>query len=207
MVRRRGSSGRWLDEHERDTYVQRARREGRTARSAYKLMEIDRRDALLRPGACVIDLGAAPGSWSAYAAERVGDAGRVLALDVLSMDAAAGVEFLQGDFREAASLQALLDALGDTPVDVLLSDMAPNFSGNRAVDQARSMELAELALDLAGEVLAPHGSLLVKVFHGEGFDEFVRTLRAGFASVATRKPDASRARSRETYLLARRPRQ
>lgn len=203
VVKRRGSSGRWLEEHERDRFVQRARREGRGARSAYKLMEVDKRDGLLRPGAVVVDLGAAPGSWSAYAAERVGRGGRVLALDILPMTAASGVEVMQADFREAAALEGLLERLAGAPVDVLLSDMAPNFSGNRAVDQARSMALAELALELAVRVLGPRGAFLVKAFHGEGFEPFVRALRAHFLEVLTRKPDASRARSRETYLLAR----
>ena len=202
-MKRRGSSGRWLDEHRRDEFVQRAQREGRIARSAYKLIAIDERDKLLRPGLLVVDLGAAPGGWSEYAAEKVGDSGTVVALDILPMQAPPGVEVIEGDFHELSTLEALRDALGGEPADVVLSDMAPNFSGTKTVDQMRSMALAELALDLCHEVLRPQGAFLVKVFHGEGFDDYVRAMRETFTKVVTRKPDASRARSRETYLLGR----
>jgi 23S rRNA (uridine2552-2'-O)-methyltransferase len=202
-MKRRGSSARWLAEHNRDSYVQRARREGRVARSAYKLIEIDERDKLIRPGAVVVDLGAAPGGWSEYAVERVGDKGTVIALDLLPMTAPADVTVIQGDFREQECLDELLGVLDGREVDVVLSDMAPNFSGTRSVDQLRSMDLAELALSLAGQVLSPRGSFLVKAFHGEGFDDFMRAMREQFTSAAARKPDASRSRSRETYLLGR----
>jgi 23S rRNA (uridine2552-2'-O)-methyltransferase len=201
-MKRRGSSARWLQEHRSDPYVQKAHKEGRVARSAYKLIEVDERDRLLQPGGLVVDLGAAPGGWSVYAAERVGKKGCVIALDLLEVNAPASVEVILGDFREQAVLEELLTALDGRPVDVVLSDMAPNFSGLRAVDQPRSMDLAELALDLAGKVLAPDGHFLVKTFHGEGFDGYIKTMRATFRKVETRKPDASRSRSRETYLLA-----
>lgn len=202
-MKRRGSSGRWLDEHRRDEFVQRAQREGRIARSAYKLIAIDERDKLLRSGSFVVDLGAAPGGWSEYAAEKVGDSGTVVAVDILPMNAPPGVEVIEGDFHELSTLEALRDALGGAQADVVLSDMAPNFSGTKTVDQMRAMALAELALDLCHEVLKPQGAFLVKVFHGEGFDDYVRAMRETFTKVVTRKPDASRARSRETYLLGR----
>ena len=205
-MKRRGSSGRWLDEHRRDEFVQRAQREGRIARSAYKLIAIDERDKLLRRGSLVVDLGAAPGGWSEYAAEKVGDSGTVVALDILPMQAPLGVEVIEGDFHELSTLEALRDALGGEQADVVLSDMAPNFSGTKTVDQMRSMALAEVALDLCHEVLKPQGAFLVKVFHGEGFDDYMRAMRETFTKVVTRKPDASRARSRETYLLGRGPR-
>ncbi len=202
-MKRRGSSGRWLDEHRRDEFVQRAQREGRIARSAYKLIAIDERDKLLRSGSLVVDLGAAPGGWSEYAAEKVGDSGTVVAVDILPMNAPPGVEVIEGDFHELSTLEALRDALGGAQADVVLSDMAPNFSGTKTVDQMRAMALAELALDLCHEVLKPQGAFLVKVFHGEGFDDYVRAMRETFTKVVTRKPEASRARSRETYLLGR----
>ncbi len=202
MPKRRGSSQRWLDEHERDHYVNLARREGRVARSAYKLIEIDERDQLLKPGMVVVDLGAAPGGWSAYAAERVGDRGHVVALDILPMDPIAGVTVIEGDFNENAVFEALQQALDGAVVGVVMSDMAPNFSGTRAVDQARAMGLAELALHFAAEVLQENGSFVAKVFQGEGFDEFLRSVRERFSRVVMRKPDASRARSREQYVVA-----
>lgn len=203
MTRRSKSSARWLAEHFSDAYVQRAQREGWRSRAVFKLEEIDRRDRLFRPGMIVIDLGAAPGGWSQYAARRLGGQGRVLALDILPMDALAGVEFLQGDFTEAAVLEALLARLGGAQADLVMSDMAPNISGESAIDQPRAMYLAELALDLARRVLRPEGVFLTKAFQGEGYETFVRELRASFGSVAVRKPKASRARSREVYLLAR----
>ena len=203
VSRRRAGSRRWLEEHRRDAFVRRARAEGLRSRASFKLAELADRDRLFRPGGVVVDLGAAPGGWSQVAAERVGAQGRVIALDILPMDPLPGVEVLQADFRDEAALVALREALAGRPVDVVLSDMAPNMSGVRAVDQPRSMHLAELALDFATEVLEPGGSLLVKVFQGEGFDEYLREARRRFEQVAMRKPDASRARSREQYLMAR----
>ena len=183
--------------------MSRAQAEGWRSRAVYKLQEIQEREKLLRPGAVVIDLGAAPGGWSQYAASLVGDEGRVIAVDRLEMDPIAGVEILQGDFEDEQMLLWLTGAIGDAGADVVLSDMAPNITGVRSVDQPRSMYLAELAWDLAGRVLAPGGSFVVKLFHGEGFDDYVRALRAAFARVRVRKPGASRPESRETYLVAR----
>ncbi len=202
MARSR-SSRRWLQEHRGDPHVKRARAEGWRSRAALKLAELDRRDRLLRPGMTVVDLGAAPGGWSQYAARRLAGRGRVLALDRLPMEALPGVEFIQGDFTEAGPLEALRAALGGDPVHLVMSDMAPNLSGMKAVDQPRAMYLAELALDLAEEVLAPGGDFLVKVFQGEGLDAYRRRLRERFGRLLTRKPGASRARSAEVYLLAR----
>jgi 23S rRNA (uridine2552-2'-O)-methyltransferase len=196
------SSKRWMREHSGDEFVRRARDEGLRSRAAYKLKEIDERDHLLAPGMTVIDLGAAPGAWSMYAHERVGASGRVLALDLLALEPIPGVELIQGDFTEDAVFQDLLARLGGQPVDLVLSDMAPNISGIAAVDQARSMGLAELALDLALRTLRPGGTLLVKVFQGEGYPEYLRLLKERFDRVVTRKPKASRGRSREIYLLA-----
>jgi 23S rRNA (uridine2552-2'-O)-methyltransferase len=197
------SSGRWLREHHSDQYVQRSRAEGYRSRASYKLLEISRADRLIRRGDLVVDLGAAPGGWSQVAAELVGDSGRVLASDILKMDALAGVDFIEGDFNEESVLARVLEALGDRRADLVMSDMAPNMSGIRDVDQPRAMLLAELALEFARSTLKPGGSFLCKVFHGEGFDDFIRQLRASIGSVATRKPDASRGRSREVYALAR----
>jgi 23S rRNA (uridine2552-2'-O)-methyltransferase len=201
MVRKRGSSQRWLREHERDPYVQRARREGRIARSAYKLAELDQRDKLLRSGMVVVDLGAAPGGWSQHALERVGDHGRVIALDLLPLELSVP-EFIQADIEDEASVARLHEHLRGDLVNLVMSDMAPNFSGMRAVDQPRSMALAELARDFALEVLEERGKFLVKVFQGEGFDMFKRSLHEHFKRVLVRKPQASRDRSRELYLLA-----
>lgn len=197
------SSARWLREHFTDEYVKRAQEEGYRSRAVYKLLEIQEKDRLLRPGLTVVDLGAAPGGWSQLAARLVGGQGAVIALDVLPMEPLPGVECIQGDFREAAVLERLLDVLNGRPVDLVISDMAPNTSGIKAVDQPRGMYLAELALDFARQCLRPDGDLLVKVFQGEGFDPFLKSLRGAFASVAPRKPKASRARSAERYLLAR----
>ncbi len=196
------SSRRWLDRHFNDPYVKRAQSEGYRSRAAYKLLELQRRDRLLRPGLRVVDLGAAPGGWSQVAKRLVGDQGQVLALDILPMDELPGVEFILGDFREDAPLAALEQRLGGQPVDLVISDMAPNVSGMNAVDQPRAMYLCELALDFARKVLKPGGALVVKSFHGDGFDQYVRDLRAAFAKVASRKPQASRPRSREVYLVA-----
>jgi 23S rRNA (uridine2552-2'-O)-methyltransferase len=202
-VSRSAGSQRWLKEHRDDHYVKLARSAGYRSRAAFKLEEMDRRDRLFRSGMNVVDLGAAPGGWSQYAAARVGPGGRVLALDVLPMEPVSGVSFVQGDFREAGVLDALLDQVGPTQVQLVLSDMSPNISGMNAVDQPRAIYLAELALELARRVMAPGGSLLVKVFQGEGSDAYLAQLRRHFRSVAIRKPRASRPRSREFYALAR----
>jgi len=195
------SSKRWLREHHEDPYTRRARREGYRGRAVYKLMELDDRDRLLRPGSRVVDLGAAPGSWSQYAVERVGPGGRVVASDVLAMDPIAGVEFVQGDFRDDEVLEAVRAALGGG-ADLVMSDMAPNMSGIDAVDQPASMALTELAHELAVEVLESGGTLLTKMFQGEGSDALVRRMRDDFKSVRVRKPVASRDRSREVYVVA-----
>lgn len=197
------SSRRWLDEHFNDPYVKRAQQDGYRSRAVYKLLEIQEKDHLLRPGMTVVDLGAAPGGWSQVAAPLVGAKGRVVALDILPMDALPDVEFIQGDFREQEVLDALLARLGDARVDLVMSDMAPNISGMKAVDQPRSMYLAELALDMALRVLAPGGDFLVKVFQGEEYDAYLREVRKRFGKVLIRKPKASRPRSREVYVLAR----
>ncbi|WP_258364248.1 23S rRNA (uridine(2552)-2'-O)-methyltransferase RlmE [Halomonas sp. LBP4] len=196
------SSAGWLKEHFDDRYVQRSWQDGYRSRASYKLMELDEKDRLLRPGMTVIDLGAAPGGWSQVAAERVGPKGVVIASDILEMDALAGVAFIQGDFTEEPVLEAILAALGDRPVDLVMSDMAPNMSGMAAIDQPQAMYLVELALDLARRTLSPGGRFLAKVFQGEGFDAYLKELRGSFGRVVTRKPEASRARSREVYLLA-----
>jgi len=197
------SSARWLKEHAEDEYVKRARQQGYRSRAVFKLQEIDAKDRLFKPGMSVVDLGAAPGAWSQYAIQRLGDTGQVIAMDILPMDSLAGVTFLQGDFREQESLDRLLLALDKRAVDLVISDMAPNTSGVNAVDQPRMMYLAELVLDFARQCLRPGGDCLLKVFQGEGFDALLRELRADFATVKTRKPKASRARSKELYLLAR----
>jgi 23S rRNA (uridine2552-2'-O)-methyltransferase len=202
MPKRKASSKRWLREHERDIYVQKARGEGYRSRAAYKLKEIDRRDRLIRPGMTVVDLGAAPGGWSQVVRERLGSQGAVIAVDILEMPSLAGVTFIRGDFTDAAVFNQVMAAAGGG-VDLVLSDMAPNMSGMRAVDQPRMMYLAECALAFAEQALRQEGDVLLKVFHGEGFDAFLRMLRARFAKVAIRKPDASRDRSSETYVLAR----
>ncbi|HET7593145.1 MAG TPA: 23S rRNA (uridine(2552)-2'-O)-methyltransferase RlmE [Rhodanobacteraceae bacterium] len=196
------SSARWLKEHFGDEYVKRAQAEGLRSRAAFKLDELLERDHLLKPGMVVVDLGAAPGGWSQLVRQRLGDNGRVFALDILPMQGIGGVEFLEGDFREQRVFDALMERLAGSQVDLVLSDMAPNISGIQAADQARAMELAELASDFAGKCLKPGGSFLVKLFQGRGFDEYIRGLRAGFGRVTLRKPKASRARSREVYALA-----
>lgn len=196
------SSARWLKEHFGDAYVKRAKAEGWRSRAAFKLDELLDRDRLLKPGMVVVDLGAAPGGWSQLVRQRLGDKGRVFALDILPMQGLGGVEFIQGDFREDEVFDAMMARLKDAPVDLVLSDMAPNISGIEVADQARAMHLAELAADFAHKCLKPEGSLLVKLFQGRGFDEYLRDLRGGFARVTLRKPQASRARSREVYALA-----
>ncbi|RJG51311.1 23S rRNA (uridine(2552)-2'-O)-methyltransferase RlmE [Motilimonas pumila] len=196
------SSQRWLDEHVNDHYVQQANKLGLRSRAVFKLDEINAKDKLIKPGMTVVDLGAAPGSWSHRCVELVGDKGLVVACDILPMDPIAGVDFLQGDFREEAVLNALLARIGDAKVDVVLSDMAPNMSGTNEVDQPRAMYLVELALDMCHQVLTKNGSFAVKVFMGEGYDEFIKSVRSAFKVVKTRKPDSSRSRSREVYIVA-----
>ncbi len=197
------SSKAWLAEHFTDPFVKRAQQEGFRSRAVYKLEEIDRRDHLLRPGMVVVDLGAAPGGWSQYAGRRVGAAGRVLALDILPMDPIAGVDTLQGDFTEKEVLDQALERLQGRPVDLVISDMAPNISGIGAADQARAMYLAELAVDFAAQALRSGGDLLVKVFQGSGYGELHQSMRGRFERVLVRKPQASRARSREIYLVGK----
>ena len=197
------SSKQWLRRHVNDPYVQRSKREGYRSRSAYKLTEIDERDKLLASGQVVVDLGAAPGGWSQVAAKRVGAAGTVVAIDLLQMEPVAGVDFVQGDFSKGSGLKALAKLLDGRKADVVLSDMAPNMSGIAISDQARSMELAELARDFALLHLQPEGAFLVKIFQGAGYDEYLKSLRAAFRKVVIRKPDASRGESAEQYLLAR----
>ena len=196
------SSGRWLKEHFDDKYVQEAQKRGYRSRAFFKIEEIQNKDKLLKPGMTVVDLGAAPGGWSQYAAEMVGDEGQVIACDILPMDSLPGVNFLQGDFREEAVLEALLTRIKPEMVDVVMSDMAPNMSGNLASDQPRAMYLVELALDMCRQVLAPNGSFTVKVFQGEGFDQYLADIRSMFKVVKIRKPDSSRDRSREVYIVA-----
>ncbi len=196
------SSQRWLREHFSDPYVQRAQKEGLRSRAAFKLEELLAKDRLLRPGMVVVDLGAAPGGWSQIAAAALKGKGRIIALDILPIDAIAGVEILQGDFTEDATLAQLQASLGDQAVDLVLSDIAPNISGVASSDQARSMYLAELVLAFAQEHLVRKGSLLIKLFQGEDFDAYLRELRAAFGKVILRKPKASRDRSREIYALA-----
>lgn len=202
MATRSKSSQRWLREHFADPYVKRAQAEGLRSRAAYKLEELVERDRLLKPGMVVVDLGAAPGGWSQWVRQALGDGGRVIASDILEMPSLAGVEFLHGDFREDAVLSTLETMLGDQPVDLVLSDMAPNMSGVDAVDQARVMHLAELAMEFADRHLRTHGAFLIKVFQGIGFDDYVRELRRRYSKVSIRKPAASRKRSPEVYALA-----
>ena len=196
-------SKKWLKEHFDDIYVQRAQKEGYRSRAVYKLLEIEEKDRLLRPDMTIIDLGAAPGGWSQVASLRLKGRGRVIATDILAMDALADVDFIQGDFREEAVYESLIEMMGNSKADLVMSDMAPNISGMNAVDQPRAMYLAELAMDFAKNVLREGGDLLVKVFQGEGFDPYLGELRQAFDKVVVRKPKASRPRSREVYLLAR----
>jgi 23S rRNA (uridine2552-2'-O)-methyltransferase len=203
--KRSASSKRWLHEHRSDTYVKQARHEGYRSRAVYKLEELDQRDHLHKPGISIVDLRAAPGGWCQYIERKLGDRVRIVATDILPMDPVAGTNFtfIPGDFREPAVLEAIEAAVGAAKVDLVLSDMAPNISGVDAADQAGSVYLAELALDFARNRLKPGGVFVTKLFQGEGFDEYVKTLRQVFAKVALRKPKASRPRSRETYLVAR----
>lgn len=190
-----------MREHVSDPYVQRAQREGYRSRAAYKLLEIDKRDHLMKPGMVVIDLGATPGGWSQVAAAKVGATGKVIALDILPMTPIFGVDFIQGDFREASVLAQLQEQLQGKQVRLVISDMSPNITGIAMTDQTSAIYLAELALDLAVQQLQPGGAFLVKVFQGVGFEEYLKLIRQYFTKVMTRKPDASRDRSSELYLL------
>ena len=203
MSRPRRTSGSWRDRQERDPYVQQARRDGWRSRAVYKLEQIDHKERLLRPDMVCVDLGSAPGSWSQYVTQKLKGRARIVAVDVLPMDSLPDVEFVQGDFQDDAVFAQLLDTVGERGADLVMSDMAPNITGTRAVDQPRSMYLAELALQLARRVLRPGGSLVCKVFQGEGFDAFVVDARRSFGKVRVMKPKASRAGSREVYLVAR----
>ncbi len=197
------SSGRWLQEHVNDPYVKQAQKDGYRSRSAYKLLELNEKDRLLGPGMLVVDLGSAPGGWSQVAAPLVGAKGRVLATDILPMDPLPGVEFIQGDFREESVLAEILERLGDRKADLVMSDIAPNIGGIKSADQAASIYLLELALDMVRRVLKPGGVFVAKLFQGEGSDAYLKELRAAFDKVSIRKPRASRPRSREVYLVAR----
>lgn len=200
------TSNAWLAEHVNDHYVQSAQKDGYRARAAYKLLEINEKDKLIAPGAVVVDLGAAPGSWSQVAAKLVGPKGQVLALDMLLMEPLPGVEFIQGDFREQEILDVLIKMLKGRAVDLVISDMAPNISGMSVIDQARSYHLAELALDFAVQYLKPGGNFLVKVFQGSDFQNYLTSMKENFIEVVTRKPKASRDRSQEIYLIGKRRR-
>ena len=202
MATRSKSSQRWLKEHFSDPYVKKAQAEGMRSRAAYKLEELVERDRLLKPGMVVVDLGAAPGGWSQWVRQALGDSGRVIALDILEMPTLAGVEFLHGDFREDAVLSKLEATLDGAMVDLVLSDMAPNKSGVDAVDQPRIMYLAELAMAFADQHLKPGGTFLIKLFQGTDFDQYLRDLRRRYGKVSIRKPAASRKRSPEVYALA-----
>ena len=195
------TSKQWMREHVNDPFVQLAQKEGYRSRAAYKLLEIDSKDRLLKPGMVVVDLGATPGGWSQVASARVGRGGKVVALDLLPLDPLAGVDFIQGDFCDETALRQLEGILQGKRVGLVISDMAPNISGVVSADRARGMHLAELALEFALEHLGPDGSFLVKVFQGAGFEEFLKLMRGCFARVVTRKPKASRDRSSEVYLL------
>ncbi len=197
------SSKNWLKEHFDDAYVKQAGSDGYRSRASYKLLGLQEKDKLFKPGMTVVDLGAAPGGWSQVAMTLVGNKGRVIASDILPMDSIAGVSFIAGDFTKEEVLEDILNTLGPQKADLVLSDMAPNMSGMAEIDQPRSIYLAELALDLAQKVLKPNANLVVKVFHGEGFDGLVKSIRGCFSKVVSRKPIASRARSREVYLLAK----
>jgi 23S rRNA (uridine2552-2'-O)-methyltransferase len=203
MPRRTGSSQRWRQRQERDIYVEQAGRAGWRSRAVFKLEQIQAKERLLKAGTVCVDLGSAPGSWSQLGARLVGSSGRVIAVDLLPMEPIPGVDFLEGDFTTPETLQALRELVGGKPVDLVMSDMAPNLSGNRVMDQPRSMALLDEALLFAREVLRPGGDFLVKAFQGEGIDAFTRELKSHFKTVKTIKPKASRPESREIYLLAR----
>jgi 23S rRNA (uridine2552-2'-O)-methyltransferase len=203
MTKPRRSGGSWRDRQERDPFVQMARRDGWRSRAVYKLEQIDQKERFLRPDMVCVDVGSAPGSWSQYVSRVLKGRGRIVAVDILPMDSLPDVEFIQGDFLEDEVFEQMLEAIGDSGVDLVMSDIAPNITGTRVVDQPRSMYLVELALDLARKVLKPGGSFVCKVFQGEGIDEFVIDVRKSFKRVRVMKPKASRAGSREVYLVAR----
>ncbi len=202
MARSKSSSG-WLKAHFDDEYVKKSQQEGLRSRAVYKLKEIQEKDRILKPGMTVIDLGAAPGGWSVYARDCIGENGLMIATDILDMDPIAGVEFIQGDFREQSVYDELLKVLGNRKIDLVISDIAPNMSGNKAVDMPRAMYMCELAFDFAKQTLKPGGNLLFKFFHGEGFEDLLKEVRQHFDKVVIRKPKASSSRSREAYLLAK----
>lgn len=197
------SSNRWMQEHFDDEYVLAAKKQGYRSRAVFKLKEIQEKDQLIKPGMNIVDLGAAPGGWSQFARQLIGKKNKLVALDILPMDALDNVDFIQGDFREVAVLDQLHAVLDGVPVHLVMSDMAPNMSGNKGVDQPRAIYLGELALDTAKSVLTKDGSFLVKLFHGEGFEMFLNEVNRSFAKVVIRKPKASRSRSNEVYILAK----
>jgi len=203
MAKKRGSSKAWLKEHRDDVYVQRAQADGYRSRACYKLLELNEKDRFIKPGMTVVDLGSAPGGWSQVAAQLVGHNGRVIASDILTMDPIAGVDFIQGDFTEQLVFDEIRAVIGVDQPSVVLSDMAPNMSGIVDVDQPKAMYLVELALDLAVQMLPKGGVFVAKVFHGEGFDEWLKSVRTNFQSVNNRKPSASRPRSKEVYVVAK----
>ncbi len=203
MSKPRRSGGSWRDRQARDPYVKKARAEGWRSRAVYKLQQIDEKDRLLKPGMTIVDLGSAPGSWSQYVTETMNTRAHIVAVDLLEMDALPNVDFIQGDFRDESTLKAIIDALDGEKADLVMSDMAPNISGNRAVDQPRSMYLVELALDICNEVLKPGGAFVTKLFQGEGADAFIALAKSRFEKTRVFKPKASRAGSREVYLVAK----
>jgi 23S rRNA (uridine2552-2'-O)-methyltransferase len=203
VAQRSKSSHNWLREHFNDPFVKQAQKDGYRSRASYKLLEIQEKDRLIRPGMSVIDLGAAPGGWSQVTSRLIGGQGRLIASDILEMDSIPDVTFIQGDFTQDEVLERILQAVGDSHVDLVISDMAPNMSGTPEVDMPRAMFLCELALDLASRVLKPGGDFLIKIFQGEGFDQYLKDVRGKFDKVQMRKPSSSRDRSREQYLLAR----
>lgn len=197
------SSGGWLKEHVNDPFVKRAQKDGYRSRASYKLLELSEKDKLIKPGMLVIDLGSAPGGWSQVASKLVGDKSRLIASDILPMDPLPDVDFIQGDFTEETVFNEILALIDGRPVDVVISDMAPNLSGISTVDQVGSIYLIELALDMAQQVLKPKGTFVAKAFQGEGYEAFVKQVREHFESVLIRKPDASRSRSREVYVVGK----
>lgn len=203
IMARSKSSNRWLQEHINDPYVKQAQKDGYRSRAAYKLIELNEKDKLIRPGMLIMDLGSTPGGWSQIAGRLVGDRGRIIATDILKMDALENVDFILGDFTEQAVFDQILDVLGERKPDLIISDISPNLSGIDSADQASSMYLLELALDMARRVLKPKGNFVAKVFQGEGSDDFLKALRTSFEKVVIRKPAASRPRSREVYVVAK----
>ena len=201
MMARSKSSLQWLKEHFDDPYVKQAQKDGYRSRASYKLIELHKKDRLFKPGMTVVDLGSAPGGWSQVAIKYVGDNGRVVASDILPMNSIAGVDFVQGDFTEQEPFDQIVELLGGQKADLVISDMAPNMSGSASVDMPKAMYLIELALDMADQILKPGGTFIAKVFHGEGFHELLKQMRSRYSKVYSRKPDASRARSREVYQI------